>query len=160
VEGTTLEERYQEELRRLRDHERQVRATEDPVFTGRLQAASVPPDHPAPSRGRSHRASGHPARYFEDRDVGQKSRPSRSSHHDESTNYGDHAAASMVPAVHGSVWFPVGGSNPCTGKTTHRPTRAERPALTGRSPMSARTPRNDPAASGTKTAASLDQDPR
>jgi hypothetical protein len=53
VEGTTLEERYQEEryqeeLRRLRDHERQVRATEDPVFTRWLQAASVPPDHPAP----------------------------------------------------------------------------------------------------------------
>jgi hypothetical protein len=56
-----------------------------------------------------------------------------------------------VVIVQPSVCCPVGGSNPCTGKTTHRPTRAERPALTGRSPMSARTPRNDPPASGTKT---------
>jgi hypothetical protein len=57
----------------------------------------------------------------------------------------------MGPVEHWSVWFPVEDSNPCTGKTTHRPTRAERPAWTRRSPMSARTPRNDPAASGTKT---------
>jgi hypothetical protein len=119
VEGTTLEERYQEELRRLRDHERQVRATEDPVLTGWLQAASVPPDHPAPSRGRSHRASGHPARYFEDRDVGQKS--IRAGHH-TTTN-----RPTMV------IMQPPAWSRPCTGLTgSPLRSRTRDPRLTGR----------------------------
>jgi tetratricopeptide (TPR) repeat protein len=49
----TLEERYQEEQRRLRGHEEQITATNDSVLSLRLQATSRP-YRPAPTRGRSH----------------------------------------------------------------------------------------------------------